>query len=341
MIINNVEYAPREVSRVLTVPDCNVAGPNKIGGGHGEAKFYFGSKQELEEFICGNDVMNSFFLKADLLTYMLAAQHEYEHPSQNYAGGAQMAVLWRERLAQVQGLPDFIPFTVTYQRQIQGPRGYINSDDDAYQLFRLLSLPLISYISIMRLQSAFGQVLYYWKLFVDFDAIEQRRTVGLVLNYGGRNQPIEVPTPPQQIAPVTPIEPMPPATPMPQTGRDAAAQARYRRLLLEECPFCPITGIADERLLIASHIKPFVASNDFEAFDPKNGFILSPLFDKLFDQGFISFDSNKCLMVSNWLSPRNQTCCRVQNGFYVQALPLDAQREQYLAYHRQCVFKGY
>jgi hypothetical protein len=30
------------------------------------------------------------------------------------------------------------------------------------------------------------------------------------------------------------------------------------------CPFCPITLISDDRLLIASHIKPWVASDDFE-----------------------------------------------------------------------------
>lgn len=333
MIVDNIEYAIQDVSRVLTVPDCNVVGANKIGGGHGEAKFYFGQKTELEQFILGRDVMKCFFLKSDLLSYMMAAQREYEFPSQNYAGGTQMAALWRERFTHVQSLPDIITFTVTYQRQIQGPRGYINSDDDAYKLFRLLSLPLISYISIMRLQSAFGQTIYYWKLFVDFEAIEQKRNVGLVLNYGTRNQTVSPVNTTPQSAPVV-------SDPAPQTGRDAAAQAKYRRLLLEECPFCPITGIADERLLIASHIKPYVASNDQEAFDHKNGFILSPLFDKLFDQGFITFDSNRCLIVSNWLSPRNQTCCQVQNGTFIQALPLDAQREEYLKYHRTCVFKG-
>lgn len=43
---------------------------------------------------------------------------------------------------------------------------------------------------------------------------------------------------------------------------------KYREALLEECPFCPITMLNDEHLLIASHIKPWAASNDKEKIDP-------------------------------------------------------------------------
>ena len=42
MKIEGKEYSFQDVSRVLTVPDCNVLGPNKLGTGNGEAKFYFG-----------------------------------------------------------------------------------------------------------------------------------------------------------------------------------------------------------------------------------------------------------------------------------------------------------
>ncbi|MBP5586345.1 MAG: HNH endonuclease [Lentisphaeria bacterium] len=328
MRINGTEYIVQDVSRVLTVPDSIVVPMNKIGDGHGEAKLYFGTKVELEQFFLGYDVIPCFFLKSDLLTYMQTAHDEYMFPSQNYAGREQMANLWQERLGIIQNCQDIIQFNVVYQRQIQGPRGYINSDDAAYNLFRLLSLPLISYISIMRLQAPSGQPVFYWKLFVDFDAIEQNRAIALVLNYGGRNQPVEHPLPPTPV-----IE-------TPQTGRNPAAQARYKAQLLEECPFCPITGISDERILIASHIKPFAVSNACEAYDPQNGFILSPLYDKLFDQGFISFDSNRCMMVSDWLSPRNQVRCNVENGRFIQRLPWNDQREQYLIYHRQFIFKG-
>ena len=123
-------------------------------------------------------------------------------------------------------------------------------------------------------------------------------------------------------------------------GRDAAGQRRFREKLLEECPYCPFTKISDERLLVASHIKPCAVANMKEIRDPKNGFALSPLYDRLFDQGFVSFDEKKCLMISNWLSPTNQERCRIKSGAFVQMLPLDEKREFYLKYHRQHVFKG-
>jgi len=327
MKIGNTEFTFQDVSRVLTVPDCNVMGPNKLGTGHGEQKFYFGSKSELEEFTTGQSQIKCFFLRIDLLTYIHAVQQEYFNPSQDYAGKDKMAELWQKRVEEISCLPEIIEFAVNVQTQIAGPRGYINSKDDGYNLFRKLSLPLISYISIMRLQSPGGELVFYWKLFVDFDAIQQRGTPQ-VFTYGKMKKVEEVKKTPAEL-------------PSTKTyGRDAAAQAKYREKLLEECPYCPITKISDERLLIASHIKPYSVSTDEEAFDPKNGFMLSPLYDRLFDQGFISFDQKKCMMVSNWLSPSNQRKCLIETGTFIQSLPLDEKREEYLRYHRQFVFKG-
>ena len=37
-------------------------------------------------------------------------------------------------------------------------------------------------------------------------------------------------------------------------------QQKYREKLLEQCPFCPFTMVADDRLLIASHIKPWAVA---------------------------------------------------------------------------------
>lgn len=326
MKINKQEYIFQDISRVLTVPDCNVLGPNKIGRGHGEAKFYFGSKDVLNAFSLGKRIMTCFILKSDLLNYMQTARKEYSCPTQNYAGRLKMPDLWFDRINQISKLPEVIEFTVEIQSQIEGTRGYINSSDKAFKLLRELSLPLISYISIMRLQDANGRVVYYWKLFVDFDAIDQKGMVPQVFTYGKKQK--------------NKTEKIEKKHSVKTYGRDADSQRKYRDKLLEECPYCPITKISDERLLIASHIKPFAVSEKNEAFDPKNGFILSPLYDRLFDQGFISFDEKKCLMVSNWLSPSNQVKCNIKVGDFIQMLPLDKEREIYMKYHRQYVFKG-
>ena len=332
MRIDGKTYKFQDVSRILTVPDCNVLGPNKLGTGNGEAKFYFGSKSDLHLFVLGASTIDCFFLKSDLLKYMQIAEKEYKFPTQNYAGKSKMPELWEERVQSLLKMPDIIEFKVHVQTQIAGPRGYINSNDLAYKLFRTLSLPLISYISIMRLSDPKGAIRYYWKLFVDFDALKQRGLTPQVFTYGKGGVSSNV-NPSSKQEKETPVSAR-------TSNRDAVAQKKYRDKLLEECPYCPITKISDERLLLASHIKPYSVSEDDEAFDPKNGFILSPLYDRLFDQGFISFDEKKCMMVSNWISPSNQTKCDIKSGKYVQALPLDGEREKYLQYHRQFVFKG-
>jgi putative restriction endonuclease len=84
-------------------------------------------------------------------------------------------------------------------------------------------------------------------------------------------------------------------------------QSYFRKSLLKEMKKCPITGIDDKKLLVASHIKPWVHSNNEERVSSKNGILLSPLFDKLFDKGIglITFTLDKKILISNKLSKEN------------------------------------
>lgn len=314
---------------IVTVPDCLVLGENKLGGGHGESKLYFGTKEEMRAFF-GKAGFNApcFVLKEDLITYLETLKEEYMHPSQPYRGAATFPSLWEERMKKVKSLPEVITFQVSDQTQIQGPRGYINSSDFGYQLIRELSLPLVSYISAMEIKDKSGQSLFYWKLFVDFDAIAEKKNGPLVFIYGkgivSKVQPKE-----QEESPKT------------QEIRNARiGQGKYREKLLEECPYCPITMISDDRLLIASHIKPWAVSTDKEKIDSKNGFMLSPLYDKLFDRGFITFTDDKHVKISNWISAQNWKRIGIRDNDYFQALPIDEARKIYLAFHRKSVFKG-
>jgi hypothetical protein len=61
---------------------------------------------------------------------------------------------------------------------------------------------------------------------------------------------------------------------------------------------CRITGLTDVKYLIASHIKPWAKSNDFEKLDGNNGLLLSPHIDKLFDSGYISFEDRGSMILS-------------------------------------------
>lgn len=310
----------------MTVPDCLVTTKNKLGRGHGEAKLYVASKDVMRSFYGpAGFIAKCFLLKEDLKQYMYAIKTEYTRPTYDYRGKEELPTLWSERMSEIEKLDDIIFFNVYDQHQIVGPRGYLNSDDFGYQFIREISLPLVSYISVMKVTPNGKDVFFYWKLFVDYDMLNAEDA--LVFNYGKQKL-------------ITPTQPVIPTKKEAEISRARLGQGKYREALLEECVFCPITMINDERLLIASHIKPWAVSNDKEKIDPKNGFILSPLYDKLFDKGLISFTDDKRLIVSNWISPSNVKRMNLENDKYYSKIPIDAQRIAYLNYHRNYVFKG-
>lgn len=114
-------------------------------------------------------------------------------------------------------------------------------------------------------------------------------------------------------------------------------QEKFRRSLLDEISFCPITGITDRRILTASHIKPWRVSNNNERLDKNNGFIFSPTIDKIFDIGLISFENDKSLLVSKALDKANVISIGIEPKRVYDKLPLE-NRIQYLEYHRNFIF---
>lgn len=315
---------------MMTVPDCVVSASNKIGKGHGEAKFYIASKPEMYAFYGGEKFKaRCFMLKSDLLAYLDAIKNEYLEPSQDYAKKEAFPSLWNERLSMVSRLEDVIFFEIEDQYQIEGPRGYINSGDSAYQILRQIALPLVSYVYVEKVGSE-TDPLFYWKLFVDFDAIWEKQNAPLVLHYGKKKGSTQE----------TPITKTSDTKAKKEISNARYGQGKYREQLLEQCRFCPFTMISDERLLIASHIKPWAASNSKEKVDPYNGYILSPLYDKLFDKGFITFTEKRHVILSEFISPYTWKQIGLKNDSFLSSLPMDNKRIEYLKFHQQSVFKG-
>ena len=118
-------------------------------------------------------------------------------------------------------------------------------------------------------------------------------------------------------------------------------QSGFRNDLLKSLKKCPITHIDEKKLLIASHIKPWIHSDNKERLDPNNGFLLSPLYDKLFDKGIglITFTPEKKILISKRLSNENRARLSINNGDYISDLPIDG-REDFLEYHRKYIFQG-
>lgn len=96
---------------------------------------------------------------------------------------------------------------------------------------------------------------------------------------------------------------------------------------------CSVTGSSS--LLNASHIKPWATSNDAERLDPFNGFLLSPVYDKAFDQGLITFEDSGAIRISSRLLPDARALSLSNSARIKSVHPLS---RPYLEYHRTYVY---
>ena len=123
-----------------------------------------------------------------------------------------------------------------------------------------------------------------------------------------------------------------------QLVRSRVGQGQYRSNLERHEDGCRITGITDKRFLTASHIKPWVKSNDFEKLDGNNGLLLSPHVDRLFDRGYISFEDSGQLMFSPLLPADVVAAWNLNNPAIKK--PLSSKQVPYMAFHRNEIFRG-
>lgn len=104
---------------------------------------------------------------------------------------------------------------------------------------------------------------------------------------------------------------------------------------------CCVTGIAEPRLLNASHILPW-GMDVVNRHNPANGLSLSATFDRAFDQGLIAFDETKKLLLAPALAFHSDELTRdhfmafegrsMQNSRRFEPSP------DFLGWHREHVF---
>ena len=100
---------------------------------------------------------------------------------------------------------------------------------------------------------------------------------------------------------------------------------------------CPLTGIAQPRLLRASHMKPWAdCETDAERLDVHNGLLLSANLDAAFDAGLISFDLDGSVVVSPTLPQEDNNRLGLPNLPPLKGLL--PSHQPYLNYHREVVF---
>ena len=107
---------------------------------------------------------------------------------------------------------------------------------------------------------------------------------------------------------------------------------------------CCITDIADSRLLIASHIKPWRADKE-NRLNPCNGLCLSALADRAFDQGMISLSDHCEILVSSALKKQSdnkhihEMFC-ANEGLRIKMPEKFLPDAEFLAWHRENLFLG-
>lgn len=97
---------------------------------------------------------------------------------------------------------------------------------------------------------------------------------------------------------------------------------------------CCITGATD--LLVAAHIKPWRDSTDVERMDVYNGLALSPVYDKAFDYGLITFDEKGKIVISEKFEENSIKLKINKEASLPNTTPFHLK---YMEYHRERIFK--
>jgi predicted restriction endonuclease len=359
--IQGTEYRIVDSIQDFRAEDSFIHRSNKLAqfAGNGEAKKYVGSYldeniQKISNFfdypnwgieykdevknkktyetakLVGAVIQNNtcFFSKSNLLQYLEDAKVEYFSKDQIYHN--DISLEYESRLEEIKSLENEYVYFSIYDAsdghsQTQS-RAYIRSDDEIWAIWRKLILPKISYLSILKIvpvESGDNNLKpqFYFRVILDY----QYRSIvhpSLLKEYEGEEPVKEVSV----------------------KKSYRLGSEKYRRGVLDHMPQCPFTLITEERLLIASHIKPYIACinegrND-QALDPLNGLSLSPTYDKLFDQGFITFTDAGELICGTELNDITWSRLQINPASKRKMRIFPENREDFLEYHRRHVFQG-
>jgi predicted restriction endonuclease len=113
-------------------------------------------------------------------------------------------------------------------------------------------------------------------------------------------------------------------------------QDRFREGLMKKYKHCCLCSVDEPSLLVASHIKPWSVSDSHEKLDINNGLILCPNHDKLFDAGYISFDEQGKIVISDSLSQTNRMVMHITD---TMSIDVNDDNAEYMRFHRNNVYK--
>ena len=112
-------------------------------------------------------------------------------------------------------------------------------------------------------------------------------------------------------------------------------QSFFRQMLLKKYGSCCLCHISNAKMLIASHIKPWAQSNSQEKLNQHNGLLLCPNHDKAFDGGYITFNDEGEIIISEQLSAIDCTLLNIRNDMKIN---VNSDNIDFIKFHRENIF---
>lgn len=285
--------------------------------GMGESRIYIGHDEErYDEFFEFDNIEYFITEKKDLIKYLEDAYEEFMFPSQNYK--SDISSMYNDLKKSTEEIP-IEQLTYSFRKKFDDQHRYYivlipeGNNRKNYNYIRSIALPRITKYCFIKFEDEETKKKYIYMRPILFNDIKIKEEVEEILINS------EDPEETQKSKKVR-----------------REKQGQYRAALLENMPFCPFTMVADDRLLVACHIKPFSeCDTDEERYDPKNGIAMTPTYHTLFDLGFISFEDDGTLLVSPFLSNITKKRLFLKEGGRVR---LQTGSSKYLAYHREKIF---
>ncbi len=119
------------------------------------------------------------------------------------------------------------------------------------------------------------------------------------------------------------------------TNKEAKGQFK-QQVFMDWNGKCAVTSLSDPNLLSFAYIKPWGRCSHKERYDSCNGLLLLPNLKHLLNRGFISFDDNGKILISDQLSQINQDILNINTDMCLYKI--DSKLKKYLNFHRSYVF---
>ena len=125
-----------------------------------------------------------------------------------------------------------------------------------------------------------------------------------------------------------------------QTEKEAIIKSRigqgiYRQESIKLWGDCSVTGFTKMDVLIASHIKPWKVSDNSERINPYNSLLLVPTIDKLFDRGYVGFEPDGKILLSDKITDIDWKKINMHRDLKLRIVPEETKK--FLQYH--CEYK--